>query len=245
MTRQHLSTYPQVRRLFPSPAESVSLLDAYNVPRQRPIDRPWIGLCMVSSLDGSTVVGGTEQGNSRLLSDPTDQQLLLTLRSFAEVILVGATTVRREGYGPPRQPGLRVAVVSRTAHFDFEGPLWTSGRAMLLLPEDAVKVPVPSIRAGRGDLDLAAAVAQLDADFVQAEGGPSLNGLLAGADLIDELNLSLSPQIVGGDGPRMTSMAPPVAHRMQLAHVLEHEGFVFTRYVRDREAQDVTNVAAS
>ena len=234
MTRQQLSTYPQAQRLFPLPQQPVTLLEAYDVERPRPADRPWIGLCMVSSLDGSTVVGGAAEGNSRPLSDPTDQQLLLTLRSLADVILVGASTVRREGYGPPATPDLRVAVVSRTAEFDFELPLWRSGRALLLLPEDAVEVPVPSIRAGRGGVDLAAAVAQLEADFVQAEGGPSLNGFLTAADLIDELNLSLSPQIVGGDGPRVTMKAGAVAHRMRLAHVLEHESFLYTRYVRDR-----------
>jgi riboflavin biosynthesis pyrimidine reductase len=132
---------------------------------------------------------------------------------------------------------LKVAVVSRTAQFDFSLPIWTSGRAMLLLPEDAIEVPVPSIRAGRGDVDLAAAVARLDADFVQAEGGASLNGVLATNDLIDELNLSLSPQIAGGNGPRAIVNASPVSHRMQLAHVLEHDGFLFTRYVRDRAVQ--------
>lgn len=234
MTRQQLSTYPQVQRLLPLPQQPVSLLEAYDVARPRPADRPWIGLCMVSSLDGSTVVGGAAEGNSRPLSDPTDQQVLLTLRSLAQVILVGASTVRHDGYGPPKSADLKVAVVSRTAQFDFDLPLWKSGRGLLLLPEDAVDVPVPSIRAGRGDVDLPAAVAQLNADFVQAEGGPSLNGLLTAADLIDELNLSLSPQIVGGDGPRVTFHAPPIAHRMQLAHVLEHDGFLFTRYVRDR-----------
>jgi len=236
MTRQQLSTYPQAQRLFPAPQQPVTLLEAYDVTRPRPANRPWIGLCMVSSLDGSTVVGGPEEGNSRALSDPTDQQLLLTLRSLADVILVGASTVRRDGYGPPKSPGPKIAVVSRTAQFDFDLPLWASGRALLLLPEDAVGVPVPSIRAGCGDIDLPAAIAQLDANFVQAEGGPSLNGLLTAADLIDELNLSLSPQVVGGDGPRLISHAPPIAHRMQLAHVLEHEGFLFTRYVRDRTA---------
>ena len=189
---------------------------------------------MVASLDGSSVVGGEDDGNSRPLSDPVDQRVLLTLRTLADVILVGASTVRRDGYGPPKQPDQKVAVVSRSADFDFDLPIWTSGRAVLLLPEDAVDVPVPSIRAGRGDLDIAAAVAQLDADFVQAEGGASLNGLLTAADLIDELNLSVSPQIVGGDGSRITSHAPPVAHRMQLVHVLEHDGFLFTRYVRQR-----------
>lgn len=236
MTRQQLSTYPQAQRLLPLPQQPVSLLEAYDVVRPRPANRPWIGLCMVASLDGSTVVGGKEEGNSRPLSDPTDQQVLLTLRSLADVILVGASTVRRDGYGPPKSEGLKVAVVSRTAQFDFDLPLWTSGRAILLLPEDAVDVPVPSIRAGHGDVDLPAAIAQLEANFVQAEGGPTLNGLLTTSDLIDELNLSLSPQIVGGDGPRATLHAPAIAHRMQLAHVLEHEGFLYTRYLRDRGA---------
>ncbi|MBI4882824.1 MAG: dihydrofolate reductase family protein [Actinobacteria bacterium] len=221
-----------MRRLYPNPQEGVELLPSYDVARPRPASRPWIGLCMVASLDGSTVVGGEAEGNSRSLSNPIDQQLLLTLRSLADTLLVGATTVRREGYGPPRVPGQRLAVVSRAARFDFDLPLWTSGRAVLLLPEDAPAVPVPSIRAGRGDLDLVAAVAQLDADFVQAEGGASLNGLLAAGDLIDELNLSLSPLMVGGDGSRVTAHAPELVRRMRLAHVLEHDDFLFTRYVR-------------
>jgi 5-amino-6-(5-phosphoribosylamino)uracil reductase len=223
-----------VRRLYPNPQEDVSLLESYDVARPRPESRPWIGLCMVASLDGSTVVGGEAEGNSRALSNPTDQQVLLTLRSFADMLLVGAATVRREGYGPPRVPGQRLAVVSRAARFDFDLPLWTSGRAILLLPEDAPAVPVPSIRAGRGDLDLVAAIAQLDADFVQAEGGASLNGLLAAGDLIDEINLSVAPLIVGGDGSRVSAGAPELVRRMRLAHVLEHDDFLFTRYVRER-----------
>jgi riboflavin biosynthesis pyrimidine reductase len=185
---------------------------------------------MVTGLDGSTVV----DRNSRGLSNATDQQLLLTLRSFADVILVGAGTVRAEGYGPPRLPGQRIAVVSRSGEFDFDSPLFASGKALLILPADAPHVPVPSIRAGVGDVDIADALAQLDAQVVQAEGGAALNGLLAAADVIDELNLSLSPQINGGAGPRLTSGAPALSHRMQLAHVLEDDGFLFTRYLRAR-----------
>jgi riboflavin biosynthesis pyrimidine reductase len=185
---------------------------------------------MVAGLDGSTVV----DRNSRGLSNPTDQQLLLTLRSFADVVLVGAGTVRAEGYGPPRVPGQRIAVVSRSGEFDFELPLFTSGKAFLVLPTDAPAVPVPSIRAGHRDVDIAAALAQIDANVVQAEGGATLNGLLAAADVIDELNLSISPQMNGGSGPRLTAGAPPLSHRMTLAHVLEDDGFLFTRYVRAR-----------
>lgn len=185
---------------------------------------------MVAGLDGSTVVDRTSRG----LSNPTDQALLLTLRSFADVILVGAGTVRAEGYGPPRRPGQRLAVVSRSGEFDFDTPLFQSGRVLLVLPDDAPPVPVPSVRAGTGDVDIAAAVAQMDAQVVQAEGGATLNGVLAAADLIDELNLSISPQLNGGSGPRLTAGAPPLSHRMELAHVLEDDGFLFTRWLRAR-----------
>ena len=217
-----------MRRLFPHPADDVSLLECYDVERPKPHGRPWIELCMVAGLDGSTVV----DRNSRALSNATDQQLLITLRSLVDVVLVGAGTVRAEGYGPPKRPDLRIAVVSRTADFDFDHPLWTSGRATLILPTDAPPVPVPSIRAGHRQVDLAAAVAQLDARLVQAEGGSTLNGMLAAAGLIDELNLTISPQLNGGTGARLTAGAPELATPMQLAHVLEDTGFLFTRYVR-------------
>lgn len=223
-----------MRRLFPHAAttddEGLTLRECYDVPRPRPAHRPWVALCMVTGLDGSTVMDGT----SRALSNPVDQELLLTLRTLVDVVLVGAETARKEGYGPPRSPNLRVAVVSRTGNFDFSLPIWQSDRSLLVLPEDAPEVPVPSIRAGRGGVDLAAALAQLDADVVQAEGGASLNGLLAAGDLIDELNLTISPQLTGGDGPRLTLGAPPLSSRMTLAHVLEDDGFLFTRYVRAR-----------
>jgi riboflavin biosynthesis pyrimidine reductase len=183
---------------------------------------------MVAGLDGSTVV----DRNSRALSNPTDQQLLITLRSLVDMVLVGAGTVRAEGYGPPKRPELRIAVVSRTADFDFDQPLWTSGRAILILPTDAPTVPVESIRAGVGQVDIAAAVAQLDARVVQAEGGSTLNGMLAAAGLIDELNLTISPQLNGGSGARLTAGAPELVTPMRLAHVLEDTGFLFTRYVR-------------
>jgi riboflavin biosynthesis pyrimidine reductase len=58
--------------------------------------------------------------------------------------------------------------------------------------------------------------------------------MLAAADLIDELNLTVSPVLTGGDGPRLTVGAPAINHRMQLAHVLEDDGFLFTRYLRAR-----------
>ncbi len=183
---------------------------------------------MVSSIDGSTVV----DSNSRGLSSKADQEVLLTLRDLADVLIVGAATVRIEGYGPPRKPGQRVGVVSRKGDVDATSALFTSGAGFLIVPEDAPPSTVDCVRAGLGEADLAGALAQLDADFVQAEGGAILNGALAAADLIDELNLTISPMLAGGDGPRVTGGTAQLARRMRLAHVLEDDGYLFTRYLR-------------
>ena len=114
-------------------------------------------------------------------------------------------------------------------------PLFTSGAALLILPEDAPPVPVPSIRAGRGDVDLASAIGMLDAQVVQAEGGPTVNAMLAAADLLDEVNLTLSPVVAGGDGKRLVEGAPPLARRMQLTQLCEaDDGFLFARYLTSR-----------
>ena len=221
-----------MRRLFPNPAPSeCTVLEAYDLPRPRPADRPWVTVCMVASVDGSTVV----EGRSKALGSATDTEVLLTMRSLVDVVLVGAGTVRAEGYGPPRRnPDLRIGVVSRSGDgLDFTGPLFASGRAFMVVPDDAPDLPVPTVRAGRGTVDLAAALAQLDARVVQSEGGPSLNGALAAAGVIDEVTLTIAPLIVGGRGPRVTDGAPDVLFGMRLDQVMEDDGFLFTRYLRD------------
>jgi riboflavin biosynthesis pyrimidine reductase len=219
-----------MRRLFDLPTGQITVREAYEVARPRPAERPWLGVCMVSSIDGSTVI----DNNSRGLSSAADQEVLRTLRDLADVLIVGAATLRIEGYKPPRKPGQRVGVVSRRGDVDATSSLFTSGAGFLILPDDAPPTSIESVRAGAGEVDLAGALAKLDADFVQAEGGATLNGALAAADLIDELNLTISPQLAGGDGPRVTGGAAQLAYRMRLTHVLEEDGFLFTRYLRAR-----------
>lgn len=219
-----------MRRLFPNPTEHITVEEAYSVDRPRPQGRPWLMLCMVSSLDGSTVV----DRRSSALSSPADTSVLIGLRQLADQILVGATTVRLEGYGPPGKQGLRVGVVSRRGDLDYSSSLFTSGAGFMILPETAPEVPVENIRAGHSVVDLEVATSKLDADIVQVEGGSLLNASLVEDDLVDELNLTVSPLLCGGDGPRLTTGALPVLHRMDLAHVLEEDGFLFTRYVRRR-----------
>jgi riboflavin biosynthesis pyrimidine reductase len=186
-------------------------------------------LCMVASIDGGTVVGGT----SRALGSPADASILLGVRDIADMIIVGAGTVRAEGYGPARKAGQRIGVVSTQARgLDPTTPLFTSGSGFVITTEDAGELPIDSVRAGTGHVDLRAAVRQLDVTFIQGEGGAGLNGSLFDADLIDEVNLTLSPHVVGGDSVRVLHGAAGRLARFELRHVLEDDGFLFTRYVR-------------
>ena len=227
-----------MRRLLPQPADDVSVADAYSAPLGSDPDRPWVGLCMVSSIDGSTVVDGASAG----LSGDTDRDVMLQLRSIADVVLVGSSTASGEGYGPPGKEGLRIGVVTGSGDVDTDTELFRSGAGFVVTTEDATIVgDVDVVRAGTdGRVDLTSAVRQLPllhpgTTFVQVEGGPTINGVVATADLFDELNLTTSPAIVGGDGPRLVSQASELSQRFTVEQVcLDDESFVFTRWRRNR-----------
>jgi riboflavin biosynthesis pyrimidine reductase len=227
-----------MRRLLPEPADDITVADAYASPLGRRPDRPWVGLCMVASIDGSTVVGG----NSAELSSPTDTAVLWQLRAIADVIVVGAGTVRDEGYGPPRKPGQRIGVITRSGDVDLSNALFTSGAGFLITTEDSTfdTAEIDVVRAGTGTVDFATTVGRLghliaDCGVVQAEGGAILNGALLDADVIDEINVTTSPAAVGGSGPRLAAGAGDHQHRFDLAQLaIDDLSFVYARWLRRR-----------
>jgi len=228
-------------------------------------DRPRVILNMVSTADGHA----TLDGRSGPLSGPADRALFHALRLAVDAVMAGAATVRVERYGrivpdaSRRQSrvarGLReeplACIVSGRLALEGEIPLLAepAARVVILtpssasLPASAAAAEVDYIRAARdGQLDLAAALAELRARFdvhtLLCEGGPHLNAQLLGAGLVDELFLSLSPLLAGGDpvsgGEALRILAgppfsPPVA--LELRGVLEHDSGLFLRYcVRGR-----------
>ncbi|NND74054.1 MAG: hypothetical protein HKN44_03520 [Ilumatobacter sp.] len=227
-----------MRQLHPSVAD-VSIEQAYRAPLGVRDGATWVGLCMVASIDGSTIVDGA---STRLSSD-NDSAVLHRLRALADVIVVGAGTVRGEGYGPPKKRGQRVGVVTASGSVDTTTALFTGGAGFLITTEDAELDAGPTvdvIRAGTTDVDLAAAFAELGTvhphpDFVQAEGGPNLNGALLDADLLDEINVTTSPLCVGGSGARLAVDARDIAQAFELAQlVVDDDSFVYSRWLRRR-----------
>lgn len=215
-------------------------------------DRPWLMLNMVTSADGAASADGLSGG----LSNPGDRQVFAAIRAVADVILVAAETVRSEGYGPPKAnpraaarrasrnqtPRPRLAILSGSLDLDFTTPLFSDRPPPLLFtagnpPADRLaraeaSAEVHCLGADRVDAaELLGRIGQSGADVVLAEGGPSLNGQLVAAGLLDELCWTISPTIAGGDSPRMVRHAPPRLDRLRLDRVLADEQTLFLRYL--------------
>src|SRR6266702_4430564 len=62
------------------------------------LESPWFRVNFISSIDGAATV----DGSSGALGGPADHAVFPLLRDLADVILVGAGTVRAENYGGAR-----------------------------------------------------------------------------------------------------------------------------------------------
>ncbi len=240
-----------MRQLLPEPLDPVDPVDVYaDLPSAD--GRPALRLTMVTSLDGAATVGGV----SGPLGGAGDHAAYLAMRALADVVLVAAGTVRAEGYGPPtlspsavaarrargQAPLPRVAVVSRSLVLDWDAPLFATPTSRPLVVTAAAAGPEALERAaaaadvvvaGEDEVDLRRALVALGdtgARAVLAEGGPSLNGQLAAAGLVDELCLTVGPLLVGGGAGRIVAGAGPAPPSpMRLRSLCEEDGALFLR----------------
>lgn len=209
---------------------------------------------MIASIDGAA----THQGLSGGLNGPADKQVFDLLRRLADVLIVGAGTVRAEGYGAMRLTEEDVSW--RRAHGLSEHPVFAivSGRLALdpgspVFSEAPVRPLVLThggsptaqrtrlsqvaevVVCGEQAVDPAAMRVALQARGLAqmlTEGGPHLLGTLAGAEVLDEICLTISPVLEGGDAIRITRDTPPVHTGMRLTGLLSADDMVMLRYQR-------------
>jgi riboflavin-specific deaminase-like protein len=219
--------------------------------------RPYVILNMTSTVDGRASIAGRSGG----VSDQADRELFHGLRSIVDAVMAGAGTVRVERYGRiiaehasrqlRKERGLSeeplACIVSGRLSLPPDTPLLGEPDAHVViltpsqasLPEAAARVEY--VRASdQGRLDLARALAELRERFgvrtLLCEGGPHLNSELLLAGLVDELFLSLSPTLAGGEessGEALRIVAgaefeSPIG--LELLSVLESGSRLFLRY---------------
>lgn len=216
-------------------------------PRSGVDGRPWVLVGMISSLDGSAVV----DGGSTALGGPPDRQVFRALRAVADVIVVGAGTVRSERYrqvslpddlrdwrrrqGKTDQP--RIAIVSESLRIDPTESL--AGSHPLVFTTEASAVSAGGgvgrwaevVTVGDFSVEPSSMLAHLGregAQTVLVEGGPRLNGALS--DHVDEVCLTISPVLAGGHGSRIVD-GPPAGRGASLDRVILSEGFLLLRYL--------------
>src|SRR5262249_2927430 len=185
------------------------------------VERPYVMLNMISTADGRASIGG----RTRAIGGPADRELFHGLRAAVDAVMVGAGTLRAERYGRivpdqrrrrlRREHGLTeeplACVVSDSLDLSPEIPLLAdpSARVAILTSSkasvDDCAAPVEYVRSSRrGVPERRAALATLRERFavtlLLCEGGPHLNVTLLAAGLADELFLTLSPRLAGGDG---------------------------------------------
>ena len=208
---------------------------------------------MVSTLTGSATMNHVSED----MGNDTDGQLFAALRNWADVVLVGAQTVRAEDYSgvAPATDGSHpapIAVPSRSLDFDITSDFFMDFTTppILLVPHSSwddqeLAQRIATIEsAGAEVCDAGEGTAQnyisvlKDRGFkrVLCEGGPGMIGQLVDIDAIDQMYLTLDPHLsTGVETPMATFQGEHSHRRMQLENVAaDHDGTVFLRYSRAR-----------
>jgi len=245
-------------RIFPNPVDNIDVSETLaGEARPAPTGRPWVLGNMISSIDGAIAIDGVSGG----LGGPADKLVFSALRALVDVILVGSGTVIAENYRRPQTSDAhqaarlergqsrfpRLAIVSARLSIEDDHraldpeapPIIITHGASPIDRRERLAAHAEVLIAGDTEVDLGIALgelAQRGAATVLLEGGPSLNGAMAASDLIDEMNVSVAPLLVGGSGGRMFSgnhKTKPL--EMNLVRTLHQNGYLFHRYVRPAE----------
>jgi riboflavin biosynthesis pyrimidine reductase len=216
------------------------------------VGTPWLRVNFVSSIDGAATVDGKSGG----LGGAADHRVFDILRTLCDVVVVASGTVKAEGYGAMildeaavearvafgLKPQPTFAIVSGSLDLDPKSDVFAKApvRPIVFTGEsaptnDALAKVADVVVCGTTSVDPVAmtrALAERGLSRVHCEGGPSLFGSLLAADVVDELCLTVSPLLVGGDSGRIAKGAVPEPRGMSLAGILRSEDTLLLRYIR-------------
>jgi riboflavin-specific deaminase-like protein len=248
-----------LHRIHPDPAEldPDQAISGLRWGEQAPAERPYLALNMVTTADGKAAV----EGRTRGISSEVDRQIFHNLRTQADAVMAGAGTIRIERYGPiVKTDELRAkreregvfanplaVIVSGRLHIPVDVPLLQDPESHVVIltqSEDELtghRANVEYLRMEAGPFDLRPLMERLRSEYgvrsVLCEGGPTLNASLLPYGLVDELFLTISPAIAGGeDALTIVAGAPlPELLQLELAWALEEGSELYLRYrVRKR-----------
>jgi riboflavin biosynthesis pyrimidine reductase len=192
---------------------------------------------MVTSLDGIVAVDGHVGG----LTAAADQRLLLGMRERALAVVVGAATVRAEGYGGllPAAAQQRRAAAGLLPQPELvvisSSPDGVAGTEAARADDLQLRVEQPpATRDGTPDLRaVSAGIRERHGPGLTVwEGGPTILRTAVAQHVLDQLFLTISP-VLAGSGLPLAGRAGPGsgdAERLRLIGTAVSEDFVFLRY---------------
>ncbi len=211
----------------------------------------WLRCNMVSTLDGAA---NGPDGRSGSINNDADHVVFDLLRALSHVVVVGAGTVRTEGYPPLHVPEewsqvrsalglpetLPLVVVSRSGNVPATVRDASPGTVLFATTANATGFADARaslgeeqvIGCGEDEVDLSALVADLHGrgwTQILTEGGPHLTGSFLGAGLMDELCFTITPRVVGGEHPRPVGPAG-VPMDLELTTLVEQDGTLMGRW---------------
>lgn len=238
------------------PIDDDNLRALYAYPRD--LANVWVRGNAISSVDGGATTDGTSGG----LGSFGDRRLFQVLRDLADVVVVGAGTVRAENYAgvqmsirqrqTRRERGQQevppLAVVTRSGHLDRDlaalthtevPPLVLTSSAAAKTARSHFGSSAEVIACSGSDPDeidpaeIVAALVERTLLRVLAEGGPTLMDTLIDHDLLDELCVTYAPMLVGGSATRIATGPGHVIRRLTRTHLIsDGDGYVYARYTR-------------
>lgn len=241
-----------MQRLLPDPGPTTvaEQLDSYRPWEEPRSDRPLVAMNFVATVDGRATI----EGRSGPIGSEADTEMLAGLRTRFDAVMIGAGTMRAERYGRlvsrqetrerrerlglPHDP--LMVLISGRLDLPWEAPLFTEGGRVLIFTASQAEPPetATSVRVVRheGAVNLREAMRYLRQErgirALLSEGGPHVHEQMQADGLVDDLFLTISPKLSGGEAVRIIEGPLPGIVELDLAWLLEADGELLARYRR-------------